>query len=306
MHSNQLRVEPKLSRDELQSSALARFFSATVLKELASRGVSPTFARLVRESGVSIDPTSDAPISTTFEHAFDLLKRKANRHEYIYKAALTEKILLGVHSLHTASMLTEFRVGACKADVVILNGTGTVYEIKSERDTLSRLRDQVEAYSKVFAKVNIIVGDNHLGAAKASVPNYVGIMILTDRYQVSTVREPIEDPSRTSASAIFDAISQREAEIILKMAERNIPEVPNTQRYRALKDLFMTLDAEFAHRSMVTVLKRTRNLEPLSGLLTSVPDSLHTVTIASKLRRQDQTRLAAVLKTPLREALNWG
>lgn len=299
-------VETKLNRDELQSSALARFFSATVLKELASRGESPTFARLVKESGVPVDPKSDAPITTIFNQAFDLLKRRINRHEYIYKAALTQKILLGVHSLQTASMITEFRVGSCKADVVILNGTGTVYEIKSERDSLSRLRDQVAAYSRVFAKVNIIVGENHLNAASEGVPEFVGIMVLSDRYQVSTVREPIEDSSRTSPSAIFDAISQREAELILKTTDFKIPNVPNTLRYGALRDLFVTLDADFAHRSMVEVLKRTRNLSPLAELLAAIPDSLHTVTIASKLRHRDQNRLVEVLQTPVHLALSWG
>ncbi|MEI9986083.1 MAG: sce7726 family protein [Aliidongia sp.] len=53
--------------------------------------------------------------------------------------SVTQKILMGKHSLRTASMLNEFRAGSCKADLVILNGTATVYEIKSERDSLTRL-----------------------------------------------------------------------------------------------------------------------------------------------------------------------
>ena len=141
---------------EIQSSAVARFFSSTVLKELARSGRSPTLARLIKESGMNLDEFSQDKLSVLFDRAFDLLKFKLNRHEYVYKAALTQKVLLGIHSLNTASMLTEFRVGPCKADVVILNGTGTVYEIKSERDSLTRLKEQIIAYSKVFAKVNII------------------------------------------------------------------------------------------------------------------------------------------------------
>lgn len=53
-------------------------------------------------------------VHAIFDAAFSLLQREGYRHEYIYKAALTHKILLGKHSLHTASMITEFRVGECK------------------------------------------------------------------------------------------------------------------------------------------------------------------------------------------------
>jgi len=92
--------------------------------------------------------TEEEPVCSLFERAFSLLEREGYRHEYVYKAALTQKIFLGRHSLQTASMLSEFRVGQCKADLVILNGTSTVYEVKSERDSLDRLERQVAAWTR--------------------------------------------------------------------------------------------------------------------------------------------------------------
>lgn len=292
--------------DEMKAAALARIFSATVLKELASRGCSPSLARLIRESGLNPDRHSTDQIGTVFDHAFAHLKRRAYRHEYIYKAALTQKVLLGIHSLQTASMITEFRVGKCKADVVILNGTGTVYEIKSERDSLSRLARQIEAYSRVFATVNVIVGENHLRGVELSVPDHVGIMVLSDRYQVRTLKAATDDPSRTDPAAIFDSINQREASLILEASGKAVPDVPNTQRYTALKELFLNLDAEVAHRGMVKCLKRTRNLMPLSRLLDSVPESLYAAIIAAQLTKREQFRLTDALRTPVYEAMNWG
>jgi hypothetical protein len=94
-------------------------------------------------------PTSEC-VHALFDAAFQLLKRQGCRDEYVYKAALVQKILLGRHSLQTASMLNEFRVGGCKADLAILNGTATVYEVKSERDSLARLQRQIAAYTTVF------------------------------------------------------------------------------------------------------------------------------------------------------------
>ena len=292
--------------DEINATALARFFSSSVLKELAARGCSPSLARLIGESDLHTDPHSTEHIGTVFDLAFDHLKRRVHRHEYVYKAALMQKVLLGIHSLKTASMITEFRVGPCKADVVLLNETGTVYEIKSERDNLSRLSRQVDEYSRVFASVNVIAGDNHLREVESSVPDHVGIMELSNRYRVRTLKRATVDPARTNPAAIFDAINQREASRILKSVGMNLPDVPNTQRYAALRELFAQLDPETAHRGMVESLKFTRNLRPLSGVLKSVPKSLYARIIAAPMNRREQQRVVDALRTPICEALAWG
>jgi len=139
-----------LATDQL--AAISRLFSSSVVREMARNGRSPLFSRLVTQSQMLRSISLSERVCTVFEAAFSLLKREGYRHEYIYKAALTHKILLGKHSLQTASMINEFRVGDCKADVAILNGTATVYEVKSERDSLARLERQIAAYSTVFAK----------------------------------------------------------------------------------------------------------------------------------------------------------
>jgi hypothetical protein len=121
-----------------QLAAISRLFSSSVLRELARRGRSPLFARLAKQSRLLTPIPAATYVHSLFDAAFALLKREGYRHEYIYKAAITHNILLGKYSLRTASMLNEFRVGECKADIAIFNGTATVYEVKSERDSLTR------------------------------------------------------------------------------------------------------------------------------------------------------------------------
>src|ERR1700733_5110625 len=87
-------------------SALSRLFSSTVVRELAVKGNSAAFARLMRSSshvfnGLKLDLVKDA-----FDAAFDVLKKDGLRDEYIYRAALTHRILRGTHSLRTACMLS--------------------------------------------------------------------------------------------------------------------------------------------------------------------------------------------------------
>jgi hypothetical protein len=288
-----------------QLAAISRLFSSSVVREMARRGKSPLFARLASQSLLLTSLPAYAPVRNLFEKAFSILKREGCRHEYIYKAALMHKILLGTHSLQTASMLNEFRVCECKADLVILNGTATVYEVKSERDSLSRLERQVAAYTKVFGQVYVIAAESHIDAVIRSVPEEIGILQLTSRYQISPLREAIDRRQNTSPAAIFDSIRTEEARAILLSQGVSIPTVPNTILNSVLRQLFIRLDARTAHDGLVQVLKKTRNLLPLSDLVAQLPHSLQIAALSVSLRQLDHARLVAAVNTPLEAAMAW-
>jgi len=291
--------------DASELAAVARLFSSSLLREMAQKGRSPLFSRLVKESGLANVLAPAESVGSLFDIAFSLLSRKKYRHEYVYKAAITHKILLGVHNLETASMLTEFRVDGCKADMAIFNGTSTVYEIKSERDRLDRLQNQVAAYRKAFAKVNIITGDNHIKEVLDSVPADVGVMKLSNRYQISTEREAVEAPERVVPGIVFDALQLSESRQLLKLLGVDVPSVPNTQMYRVMRKLFEGLDATQVHTAMVTVMKKTRNLQQLRLLVESLPTSLQAVVLSAPPRRRDHAKLLGVMDIPIQEALSW-
>lgn len=288
-----------------RASALARLFSASVIRDLARKGSSPQFARLAKQSTVISELGSQASIQDLFEYAFEYLKKKPNRHEYVYKAAIAHKVLLGKHSLQTAVLLNEFRVGSCKADSVVLNGTSTVYEIKSERDSLARLGQQVKEYRKVFARVNVITGENHLKSVRELVPDDVGILVLSERFQISTDREAREQPERTNPHDIFDSIQLREANAILATLNVSVPRVPNTRLHQTLKEKFLKLTSEEAHSGMVRVLRKTRSLLPLSELIDALPNSVQPAALTVPLRKQDHSTLIKTMTTPIRDAIKW-
>lgn len=293
------------TNQNIQATSVSRFFSSALLKELALKGRSPMFARLLDESGILSHVGKTDTIDSVFDKAFGFLKQKAFRHEYAYKAAITHKVLLGTHSLSTASMINEFRVGNSKADVVILNGTGTVYEIKSERDSLSRLQKQIVSYREVFASVNVIVGENHLDEVLSSLPIDVGVMTLSGRYNISTIRVAIDDASRVKSSAIFDTITIKEAEMIMKEMGVDVPVVPNTLRYKTYSSSFETMDPEKTHRMMVKVLKKTRKLSHLEPLVSELPISLQSIALTTRLNKRDFSRLIDVMPITVEQAMKW-
>jgi hypothetical protein len=225
---------------EMENSVLAaitRLFSATVFQQLATKGMSPLFARLIKEIGPSrIDPTGS--VSDAFETAFAAIAQPGYRDEYFYKSAITRKVLLGRHSLRTAAMLTEVRVERCKADAVILNGTSTVYEIKSDRDNLARLPEQLASYRRAFASVCVITSDMHLKKVLEIAPWDVGVSVLKPRGSISTVRELTDLPDRIMPSSLFDVLRTQEAVQVLNAIGVSVPIVPNTERYGVVKNAF--------------------------------------------------------------------
>ena len=288
-----------------QLSALTRLFSATVFREMAKKGRSGLFRRLLGQTDLIERVGPCATVGDIFDSAFNILKIAGHRDEYIYRAAISQKVLMGTHSLRTASMLNEFRVGSCKADLVILNRTATVYEIKSERDSLARLVNQVENYKRVFAKVNVIASEGHIDGVLNTIPDDVGVMCLSKRYRITSVREAADRPERICPVTVFESLRMAEGIAILRAMGVAVPEVPNTRKHTAMRELFATLDPVAVHAEMVRTLKRTRDLAPLGDFVDRLPKSLQAAALSVSVRRSDHSRLIDATATPLRVAMTW-
>ena len=294
-----------LAPNSSQLSAMTRLFSSGVFRQMAKKGWSPLFSRLIDLAQVPDRYGTGATVGDAFDSAFDVLKTAGLRDEYVYRAALTHKVLMGTHSLNTACMLNEFRAGACKADLAILNGTATAYEIKSERDSLSRLANQVGNYKRVFAKVFVIASESHVASVLDTVPDDIGVMMLSSRYRISTVRDAEDRPDRICPATVFESLRSAEAGAILKSLGIALPDVPNTQRHAAMRALFEALDPTAVHIAMVKTLKRTRDLAPLSSLVDQLPRSLHAAALSIQVRRADHERIVEAVSTPLGAAMAW-
>jgi hypothetical protein len=286
-------------------AAMSRLFSSAVFREMAKKGRSGLFRQLADEAGLLSDCDERATVGDAFNSAFGVLKIAGQRDEYIYRSAISHKILMGTHSLRTASMLTEFRAGACKADLVILNGTATAYEIKSERDSLARLSNQVANYRKVFAKVNVIASEDHVEGVLATVPDDVGVLCLSRRYRISTEREAAELPGNVCPQTVFESLRSAEAAAILRTLGRDVPRVPNTQLHGVMRAIFADLDPATLHAEMVRTLKRTRNLTPLVELVDQLPESLQAAAISIPVKRAEHVKLVEAVGTPLVKAMAW-
>lgn len=280
-------------------AAAARIFSSNVLTKLAKTGNVQEVAALCRTAGIFDTLEPFATVGDACEAAFDLLKLRGVRNEYVYRSALTHNVLLGIHSLATASMVCEFRAGSSKADVVIFNGTSTVYEIKSDRDNLKRLHGQIEDYRRVFARVIVICSLDHLDAVSDMVPRDVGILTLSRWNRIRTIRQPEDRASRLCPLSMLASVTNSEAIAMLRLCQAKIPDVPNTRLRTALKSEFLRLEPAVLHSAMVTTLKRTRSSVSLKSALHNLPKSVMPAVMNLRLTRIDRDRLIEVMQRPL-------
>ncbi|WP_143277249.1 sce7726 family protein [Bordetella genomosp. 1] len=76
-----------------------------------------------------------------------------------------------------ARLLSELCVAqfARRADVVLINGHLSAFEIKGERDNLTRLPGQIATYLKHFERVTVVCAPCHTSAVLATVEEPVGV-----------------------------------------------------------------------------------------------------------------------------------
>lgn len=293
-HRGRIQAEPSIG------PVLARFFSSGVLRELAHAGHSATAGRLWKHH-LAGQYGADTPLGEFYDAIFQRMTREY-RHEYIYKNAIAEKILLGKHNLNTAFMLTEFRVDDCKADAVVLNGTSHVYEIKSEMDSFERLDRQLAAYHKMFDFITVITTERLYRAVEERVPPEVGIRVLVEggyRFkQHACRREAISNKANVEPIVIFNSLQRHEyLAIIKRMMGVSLSHLPNTQIYGEARKLFAHLSPEVAHDQMVEVLKHRKQTRRLAEFILEVPASLKAASLSIRLTNEERGRFLGLLHT---------
>lgn len=285
------------------SPHIARIFSGPVISDFVNNRRSEFMEGIIKESNLTHIIEPGMRLGDFYDCIYKHLL-KTYRNEYIYKNAIAEKILLGRHSLNTSFMLAEFRAADCKADTVVLNGTSNVYEIKSEFDSLDRLQKQIEAYQKVFDLIHVITSPSQLEKVEKVINNRIGIMVLTERNTIKTIREPESGRNQVQPTIIFDSLRKTEYVSIIRDIFDFVPDVPNTLIYKKCKALFCKLSPEKAHNSMVNVLKKRGNSICLKEFILEVPNSLKAASLTAKLTKNQMMQFREMLEHDLESYLH--
>lgn len=260
---------------------IAKLFTSNSLKAIASGNLS-SLEKIINNKNLSsnINITSFYDI---YSSAFDFLSQNY-RNEYVYKNFIARKILRSKHSLQSSVLLSEFRVGQNKADLVLLNGCSTCYEIKTEYDSLNRLEDQLQSYIQLFEKVYVVCPSSLQTDVEAIIPHNVGMIVLTDNNNLRTIKEAI-------SNNIFDIslmMKSLRKEEYLDIAENIYGlkiDVPNTQVFDLCFKILNKSDKDVINKLFLKTLKKHRknNIEAINILPTPLTNAL----ISYKFNKND-------------------
>lgn len=171
------------------------------------------------------------------------------------RQSIHRKILRHQHARKDTLVIDELGLqhGKCRADIAVVNGRLAGYEIKSDKDSLRRLREQVSAYNSVFDKAFVVVGDRHIGTIQDRVPEWWGV-ILSSRGPKGAINFNVIRKAQMNRSvdpiSVARLLWRDEAKEILQ--QRKLPSgmlrQPRAALYRHLAELLNTDELRIAVR----------------------------------------------------------
>jgi len=123
------------------------------------------------------------------------------------RAALKRELLSQYKDDDQTVIIEELGVqhGASRIDLAVVNGVLHGFELKSDRDTLTRLPEQARAYSSVFDHVTLVVAERHLCRAVDLVPVWWGIRVARGEpggLSFCDLKLPMNNPSPDPLSVV--------------------------------------------------------------------------------------------------------
>lgn len=171
------------------------------------------------------------------------------------------------------------RHGVRRVDVAVVNGSLHGYEIKSDSDTVDRLRGQVEAYASVLDYATLVVGKKLITKAKRRIPKWWGLKVAVEDETGRTVlideREPSKNPN-IDPIALAELLWRPEAvEILLSFgASPRLVRSPRAVLYNEIAVLLEVNELRNVVRSRLKMRTGWRDRKQLSlrdGSLRPIP-----------------------------------
>lgn len=268
---------------------IAKLFTRPVMATIARTGEAGAVFSSLNQLGLAINAQSKS-VGSIFDECFEELSN-GYRCEYVYKAAIADRIVFGRHSPRTASMQLELPVGRSIVDVAVFNGTSTAYEIKTEFDSDKRLASQSPDYLRAFDRVYVVTHPDLAGRYVASVDARVGVLALSSRNHLSEVRSATGDLSRLEPATIFRMLRRSEYMDVVMRHFGEQPQLPNGTIFAHYERIFKMLTPEQAHEAFVRALRERTTDAATVDYVSSLPRSLRALGYATPLSSVQRSRL---------------
>ncbi|MEZ0579258.1 sce7726 family protein [Nocardioides sp. MH1] len=292
-----------------EGPAVAAAFTRPVFRDLANgRGLPEGVARTLTQvadppakARRSVELVGGRSLGRAFDAAFGVLGQRY-RCEYYYKAQIVSKVVFGRHSPRTATPLIEFAMGAAIADLVVVNGTTSVYEIKTDLDNFDRLEGQLDQYGTRAEFTNVVVSERRAQQAVRALPEWVGVLALRRNGALATLRAPRSRLDSIIAEQQFHLLRTDEARRAVALTTGRCVDAPTGAAYPLLREAFAAFSPTQSNAAVVAQLRNRGSRAAALVATPGFPASLRALAYAQPLSGVGARRLVDALVLPVRSA----
>ena len=265
----------------------------------------PVFHKIVRENNFLLFEKKVAKyIGSNNQYSnLDIIKflykslQKNYRCEYIYKNNITLDIIKN-YSLNETLTINELKVGASKADLVLLNGAVRLYEIKTELDGLGKLSKQLFDYQKFADKVYVVTDEKF---ARKIITEYattnIGVISLDAKNKLNILKEAESNSLLFEFETIFKILRKQEYLDLVVSNFGSVPDVPNTKIFKESYSLLSQLEIADFQKQVLNKLKERKLQQPSLLKSNNTPKELKHICNSLDLNHQEYQNLYNFLAT---------
>lgn len=257
------------------------------------------FRSVLSDKNVSLHTTYKSVISDLYQEL-----QATHRNEYFYKNELLNSLLIQNGKISSCSALTELPVADSKTDMIFIdeNDVGSVYEIKTELDTLNRLENQIQDYYKAFPYIYVVTSSNHLNQLEQVLEGTnVGIIELTSNNEFVHQKEAAYNAGSLSHDVLFRILRKKEFESIVIKYFGKLPDVSDFVYYGTCFELLENLDIVLFQKEVMSCLRKRNLIQDVESFTDNVPYELSFYGYFSKKYRNKWDMLGNFLDTKITE-----
>ncbi len=199
----------------------------------------------------------ETPVGGMYDRVYAEMAR-SYRTEYLYKNEVIRKVFEARHNPDRSTVLLERHIAgwASRVDMLVVNGTTTAYEIKTDLDDLTRLRKQTDLSLEAFDRVIVVCSERAANPVRRETDERVGIYALTASGVIRRVRPYVPNADMVDPAAIFSILRRPEYMKAIEKFVGRIPPLDPRARYRFCADAFATIKPKIAHAILASALQR--------------------------------------------------
>ena len=278
----------------VDSSNLNKIFTIPFIDALSKPSCHPIF-------DIAVNQIKSGQSNLTYKDAFTLLYKELDEHyrnEYFYKNTMLNTMLIQNKESCFVSALTELPVANSKPDFMTVDkdDVGIAYEIKTDLDSLQRLKAQIQDYYKVFSSIYVVAGEKHIEEVETMLQNTnVGIIELTASNKLIYKKIAVCDATHLSHETLFKVLRKKEFESIVLKHFRKLPHVSDFVYYRTCFELLKQLDIIEFQKGVMHCLGQRNIVKDVDSFTQSVPQELSFYAYFSKKYKGKYDEFASFL-----------